>query len=93
MKRVIWKFTFPFKKEFELEMPEDAYILDVQLQNSIPALWAICNTEARKEIRNFVLVGTGQEFNLTGLNYIGTFQIEEFVWHLFEELIAAKRFN
>ena len=77
----------------EIEMPVGAKILSIQNQNDQIALWAIVNNEAEMETRKFKVVGIGWDLNspvglskgLSVDNYIGTVQIDEFVWHVFEK--------
>jgi len=58
--------------------------LDVQLQDGLPVLWATVDTDAPTEERLFLLAQTGEE--ISGYPaYIGTFQIGQLVYHLFEE--------
>jgi len=40
------------------------------------------------ETRHFRLIGTGHEFELSTLFYIGTAKLfnDDFVWHLFEQI-------
>ena len=86
MKNSIWKFNFPIKDRITIQMPKGAEILTVQNQNEEGTLWAICNTEADKEPRYFLIYGTGHPIDTDGKKYIGTFQVSggRLVWHLFE---------
>jgi hypothetical protein len=83
MVKQIWKY----KVENVIEMPLDAEILDVQLQNGQmfnACIWAKVNPENELEKRKFVVIGTGHSFDDTNHKYIGTYQDGPFVWHLFE---------
>jgi len=86
MKKSIWKFNFPIRDEFQLQMPKGAEILSVQIQHEKPTLWAICDTESKNETRNFSIYGTGHPINPNGKKFIATFQMANgsLVWHLFE---------
>lgn len=79
----IWKYDV---HDGSIRMPIGAKILSVQLQNNRPMMWAIVDPNAETEIRKFEIVGTGMGFNDTNYmyTYIGTFQDNPFVWHLFE---------
>ena len=86
----IWKFeVFPISKT-EIEMPECAKILCFQEQHGLFFIWAIVDTEAKKETRTFTLHGTGRDIFSDKIEYIGeyigTVQQNEgqFIWHLFE---------
>lgn len=84
----IWKYSLKLDDKIELEIPEGARILSVQMQGSVPSLWALVDSEAKKEIRVFYIFGTGTSNPLLrfALDYIGTFQERFFVWHVFEEV-------
>jgi len=78
----IWTFPVLFPGG-PLELPKGA-ILTLQLEGAIPMLWAQINPTAPREVRNIFVVATGHKFvNLD--NYIGTFQLEGVVWHVFEQ--------
>jgi hypothetical protein len=91
--KTIWKFStlkgMDFKERFIIKMPKGAEILTVQVdeKNNHPTIWALVDTEADVEYRNFVLVGTGNPIGtLVDKKYIGTYQYQrgEFVGHIFE---------
>lgn len=78
-----------------IEMPKGAKILSFQYQQKticavtkqgfgILYIWCLIDETQPKEIREFVMVGTGFEFDSSKLTYIGTVQEEQYVWHLFE---------
>lgn len=83
----IWKYSLKLDDKVKLEMPKGAQILTVQMQGITPYLWALVDTESKKEERTFFIFGTGTSNPRLGfeLNYIGTFQERFFVWHVFEE--------
>ena len=86
----IWKYPLDGPMIFQtIEMPIDAQILCVQVQNSIPCIWAAVNTTNSKVKRVFVLVPTGHKFSYSQrdrMQYLGTIQTNEgqYVWHLME---------
>jgi len=83
----IYKYEIPMEDKFSLNLPKGAKLLTCQLQFLTPVLWAWVDTKEPLEKRNFLLIGTGQEFpEKFRCFYIGTFQVGEFVGHLFEEL-------
>lgn len=99
----IWKWTLEIVDYQTLEMPIDSKILCVQMQGLSLQLWAICDEEALKEERYFVIYGTGNPLsdNNWAENYIGTVQDSNgsLVWHVFETIkrpflnLAAKYVN
>lgn len=87
--QTIWKFPLAVADVQRIRMPKKAEILTVQHQNSGAWLWAIVHTENDIEERVIEILGTGNPIhNDMGISrkYIGTFQAEPFVWHVFEVL-------
>lgn len=82
----IWKFQLPVTDDIQLELPKDAQILSVQVQNEIPCIWALVDVNAEKETRNFKIFGTGHKVCSENLVFIGTFQMlgGGLIFHLFE---------
>jgi hypothetical protein len=91
MIETVHKYPFPCDGIFDLEMPEGALILTVQVQGGQPCIWARVYPSAPKVTRHFRLVGTGHSLE-GNLWYRGTFQLQlvggQFVFHLFEEIRA-----
>jgi len=92
----IQKYTIPLQKTTELEMPESAWIMKVDSQCDEIVFWALVNPaeDAKKEKREFVVVGTGWDIEASfwrGLAYLGTVKniltkkarSEDYVWHVF----------
>lgn len=76
-------------------MPAGAEIIDVQVQidhasfrpgSKLLCAWVIVNPEAQTMVRDFLVVGTGQELpgNATAESHIVTLQDGLFVWHIFD---------
>ena len=90
----IWKFQIPSGIAPEISMPRGAKILSVQVQGGLPCIWAEVEPKAKLEQRRFLIVGTGHPIEPTGhveyqRTYVATFQLEGFVWHLFERPIIS----
>jgi len=88
---IVHKYTLPNPSPFgsvvhELEMPMDAWILQIQEQHGQIAFWVIVDPEKEKETRRFLIQGTGQELDcdIDDLVYADTVQIDGFAWHIFE---------
>ena len=81
----IWKFPLFVSDEQSVDMPADAAILAVQVQNGVPCIWALVGPSFAPEPRTFRMVGTGHEFDGNG-KHVGTFQLASgaLVFHLFE---------
>jgi len=91
--RTVYKYPVEINEMFTIELPEDAEILDVQLQGNYPTLWALLDTESPTVKRVFRLAGTGHPIpSIEILEHIGTFQMAggTLVWHVFE-LMGAKK--
>ncbi len=81
----IWKYMVG-ADDFSVEMPKGARVLDVQLQGELVQMWALVDPDAEVVTRNFVTYGTGHPItNPDELLYIGTFQVNWLVFHLFEK--------
>jgi hypothetical protein len=84
--KTIWKFPLENMlggSRLQAQMPQDARILTVQVQDDTPHLWAEAYPDNPLETRRFAVVGTGQPVP-PGAIYIGTWQEAPFVWHLYE---------
>ncbi len=84
--KTIYKFPLNMNEKFnKLEMPNGAEILTMQLQYGIPCIWAVVDTKQPKVRRTFMQVGTGEEMHPNvEHSFIGTYQIQTLVFHLFE---------
>lgn len=82
--KTIWKFAVPIDDELQIKLPSGAEVLCVQLQGGVPTIWAIVNPRAKPELRTFYVCGTGNPIPERPMRYLGTFQQQPFVWHLFE---------
>jgi len=83
----IFKYELPIIGEvFELKLPKDCVICDIQLQGSMIFLWAIVVTHAEFVTRKFLIVGTGWKLDDVELMYfMKTVQMPNgLVWHVFE---------
>jgi hypothetical protein len=85
----IWKYPVPLDTPgavFHLKMPVGAEVLTVQLQQGKPTFWALLDPDARMIQRSFRIVGTGwADDDFRNCRYVGTWQKDTYVWHLFEE--------
>lgn len=60
--------------------------LDVQVQNGNPVVWVLVNLEKEPNKNKIVAWGTGwpvSEEIVTDRTYLGTGQVDGFVWHYF----------
>ena len=89
--KTIWKFELQSEDKQNFEMPLDAEILSVQVQNEKPCLWALVDTEEEMETRYFEIFGTGHRVGVdmgVDRKFIGTYQLlnGSFVGHVFERI-------
>ena len=88
----IFKYKIPHQSwvdgSFTIAMPEVVKFLTIQLQNNEPTLWVLIKPNTTIKAKQFVIHGTtGHPINprFEKFDYIGTWQKDGFVWHLFEE--------
>lgn len=80
----VWKFKLhPYARNM---LPVGAKPLSVHAQGSDLCLWALVDTDAPLEDREFVIVGTGHELYDHAGAFIGSALLAggEFVLHVFE---------
>jgi len=87
----VFKYEFPIRDHFELELPRFAQILSVQEQKGKACMWALVDDQMDTVTRDFMVFGTGHNLEepLNGeLKYISTLQLVggSFVCHLFEHV-------
>ena len=83
--KTIWKYPIESFNQ-EIQMPLDTEILCVQLQNNIPTLWALVETEnVKKSLARFDILTyyTGDHQINEKAKYIGTYQLAGLVYHVF----------
>ena len=83
----IWKWQIDLTDyPITLEMPADAQILDVQMQNGKCCMWALCDHRRETQSRALAIYGTGAPIPDKPGKYVATFQMNdgEFVFHVFE---------
>lgn len=80
----IYKYQIGLNRRPGISMPRGAKILHLALQHDEPHIWAMVDPAADHEERQFAVWGTGHEIDTAGLTYVGTWQKDGFVWHLFE---------
>ena len=94
--RTIWKYSITDSPYQKIEMPLNAEILCVQLQDNIPTLWALVETEDPKKPFNILTYYTGSYLvNERGKyrKYIGTYQLNGLVHHVFVDDIYKEEYQ
>lgn len=86
----IFKYTLDAVPTQTVHMPQGAEILRVATQNEFPCIWVEVSPNALEESRVFHIVTTGDSFDVRGLQYIGTFDINGwFVGHIYEQVDSS----
>jgi hypothetical protein len=93
MTQTIWKFPLAIEPRQVLLMPGGARVLHVGVQanamNNVLCLWALVDQTIPTSPRHFDIFGTGHEIppaDAGGRRYIGTAQMGQYVWHVFERV-------
>lgn len=90
MTQRILKYEVPaYGRHFSMAA-QDFVPLCVQMQNGKPCLWAVVTAvgEVKSLLVNLTVLGTGHEFDLDQVGrYVGTFQQDGFVGHVFCEVV------
>ena len=86
MAKTVWKFPLELERLTTVAMPAGARIISVGRQKAgVPTIWAeVDSEETAKEIRVFLIVGTGHPLPEIDLAFVGTVFDEPFVWHIYE---------
>lgn len=83
----IYKYKIQVVDDQTISIPLGAKLLTVQVQNGIPCLWALVDTEQKHEDVFIEIVGTGNPVTGTdSREYISTFQLHggRLVFHVFK---------
>ena len=83
MAKTIYKYNLSVFADNDFDMPKGTTPLHVDNQQDHLCLWAEVDTDLPKQRRSFVIVGTGHEIP-PDAQYVGTAQVDPFVWHVFE---------
>ena len=79
----IHKQQLELTEEQYIHVPNGSALLTVQLQNNIPCIWYICDTEKEHILLYIAICGTGDILHGDKGKYIATLQHGMFVWHVF----------
>jgi hypothetical protein len=85
--QTVFKYPISMTSDVRLNMPEDAKIVQVGLDNTeTPCVWALVDPDAMPTVkRKFGIYGTGGRVP-DNCAFVDTFFQMPFVWHVFEEL-------
>jgi len=81
----VYKYGFDiFNVSQEIEMPYVATPLRVGLDpHGMPSIWMRVDTDSIKSSRTVYVVGTGHPIPIGAETYVGSFNQDRFVWHVF----------
>lgn len=86
--KTIYKYELKTEQKQILQLPEEAVILCVQMQENKICAWTTLAPEQATKDRIIYIFGTGEQFDESlYLSYISTFQHNGFVFHVFEEIL------
>lgn len=92
--KTIWKYPLEIKDEQVISVPIlktgpytcldiKKQILKLDIQNNIPCLWIMVDSEEIKRDIKIIFCGTGIKCYEKVDNYIDSFQMKDFVFHVF----------
>jgi hypothetical protein len=87
--KVIYKYKLDVNHKTNsavLELPINCEIIDIQNNKNNLFLWILATPEQKLEERKFHLIGTGEEYDDSKNEYIGTVYAENYVIHIIEEI-------
>lgn len=88
--KTIYKYAINIGPVNLVLMPRDAKLLTVQLQNGEPFIWAEVDNVNDDVFRHIGIFGTGHALITSDVSdpskvaYVGTFQQDGFVWHVYD---------
>ena len=85
--KTIWKQQLAITDTQIISVPGGSRFLTVQMQNGVPCIWYIVDTEeSGRSQYEFTTVGTGNPIDELIGNYLGTYQKGPLVFHVFYRL-------
>lgn len=82
--KTIYKYQLEVTGQQTITMPVGSEVLSIQVQYGVPCIWAKVDTGNEVGDRTFVTFGTGHPLPENNLEFIGTYQTGQFVFHVFE---------
>lgn len=81
----IFKYPLKIEDEQTIKMPYGYKILTVQVKDNVPSLWALVDDEEKHRTNCTIrTIGTGCSLDVNTWRYIGTYQLNQLVFHVFE---------
>ena len=81
----IYKYNLNLVSNQMVSIPSKSEIMDIQMQNGIPVMWALVDIDSKNIDIKIKMYGTGQSLgdSLEDHEYLATVQDSPFVWHFF----------
>ena len=81
----IYKYELSFESRTFVRMPEKSEIMDIQIQDGKPVMWAMVDPDSREIVVriNMLYTGHGMQLEATRNEYLATIQHEGLVYHFF----------
>lgn len=81
----IYKYELSFENRNFIKMPEKSEIMDIQIQNGKPVMWALVDRDSPEIVVKINVYGTGWviDHKATKDEYLATLQNGDLVWHFF----------
>lgn len=88
MNKIIYKETLELTTRQVKKLPKNARILSVQIQNNEITFWYLFESVFKSDLeeKTFYIYGTGSDDISYNLEYVGTVQLNTFVWHIFTKI-------
>ena len=91
--RTIFKQALEIEDKQTIQLPQNYQILHLGVQQGVPTIWYECQHD--HPLVSLVIYCFGTGYNMDGLpplDYLGTVQIEGFVWHFYakKELVHRR---
>lgn len=84
---IIYKYPLELIEEQTIIIPQEHKLLCVQMQYGQAKIWALVNNASSSTKLKVFHYGIGHNFYLGTKEYLGTYQKDTFVWHIFTFLI------
>ncbi len=85
--KTIHKYVLMLVPLQTVQMPQGAWVFSAQIQRESICIWAMVDTENTKVGRDIEIADTGNQLDASvdrELSFIGTVQLREYVWHIFD---------
>jgi hypothetical protein len=91
MNSTVYKYPIHLTGLQVLTLPAPARILDIQIQDGYPQLWALVEPDQPMQNYEVITIGTGQTcyHDLRGSIFQKTLIDGSFVWHIFVRLLPT----